>query len=369
MKYISRLLRKTLQSFFVLVLVSTCWIQLGSAQTKPKLKPDPTRTGEVFDARRTGEAWQVRQMREPWVEGRSASEVYTIKDQIEYNKQIFPENAAKDSDPGDVTPATEIPTKTSGPQVYGFLKDKNTHWDAISAALEDFDREQAAKKNQACGLSPEISDPFVKRYVTSIEKIDRNLRAEALEPPPVDRRFKGYCLRAIKFAMCNSASLPNPKNQRDMNTKIGECLKSEAGYPAVAKAKDYPIALEKKGTWKNIMCDSSMTPESAPPGALLCYEAIENSDFPSGMKGKKDLTHQYGHCEVKVSNCKYCFDGCASRPRTGGGAFSEERNRKLVSVMVTAKQTTSLGRRPCKIGTVISPPQSIEEILGNPEIR
>lgn len=214
------------------------------------------------------------------------------------------------------------------PQVMGWKEEL----DPLSKVLklrELEDRLDEEDMSAKCGGKAELPEPS-KSIVQRAKDIDFNYKVTNLMTNE-ENRFKRSCLRALKMMVCDQA----PPSAFIINRKLGppkEC-KDKGGYAPTGSANDYPAHLKRKG-WKNIYCPGKgveMTPGNAPVGTMICYNAIDGPE-----QKPKDVSVNDGHCEVKVSNCRFCYDGCKTKPRTGDLSENKNRgnNREIMAMMV-----------------------------------
>ena len=252
---------------------------------------------------------------------------------------------------------------TGQPQVRGFLDRKLNEINGVDKFLIE----------PSCKPTVENMDDHTKGMILRLKEIDRDLRilsAKKFNEPPcreiadikkrvecAESRFRGKCLRAIKLAACHRGL----RDGQIANYQDNTCKAEGHLYTEGEHAKEHPLKLisqsRKPGMkkWLNIKCDTSMTPETAPIGSILCYDAID-ATLPT------DKTAKHGHCEVKVSSCQYCFDGCATRPRTGGGPSG--KNRFLTAVMISDSRLGTLpGTKTCDVRAGTTPgPLTVQPI-------
>lgn len=239
----------------------------------------------------------------------------------------------------------------SSTRVYG-----KTYYTSIEQVIKDMellDRLEKAKKKSEkrdCSRTPPTDPSYLRNYndlgnqlaAITAEGIDLEMQKSA-RAGKGDWRFKGNCLRAIKYAMC--IARPSAKDIKNGGSK--DCPYGD--YAKAGSAKDYPqeLANNKSGPWVNVSCHGAdgkrMTPEEAPINSIICYKAIDQNAL---VNGKRDSAAVHGHCEIKVSNCKFCYDGCAVNPRTGALKSAEGKNREVFAVMVRKYDNSP---KPCKI--------------------
>jgi hypothetical protein len=180
---------------------------------------------------------------------------------------------------------------------------------------------------------------------TALE-IDDVLRAVARERikkkiPHPDPRFKRNCMAGVKYAMCGDATrAANIDGLRNRTCDLN--ISGQWGWPPGASALQAMGILKKRtDVWTDVSCGGCLSPAAAPFNSVICYEPIvSRAEFEKAFPGKKDPTAKYGHCEIKVQaadgRTKYCYDGCANRPRTGNPALASNviKNRRVAAVFV-----------------------------------